>query len=119
MIDTRPDPDELRDKIRVSEERAARGKLKIFFGASADVGKAYAMHRAARQQHPQGVAARRTGQAPARMGFPADERGGEQLRRYVAGLQAVRCGDGAYSRADSKDLRADQLRGLSGRQEAG
>jgi len=32
------------------------------------------------------VDARRAGQAPARMRFPADERGGEQLRRYVAGL---------------------------------
>ena len=33
------------------------------------------------------VDARRAGQAPARMTFPADERGGEQLRRYVAGLR--------------------------------
>lgn len=32
------------------------------------------------------VDARRAGQAPVRMSFPADERGGEQLQRYVAGL---------------------------------
>lgn len=53
--DTRPDPDELLDKIKADELRAARGKLKIFFGASAGVGKTYAMLNAARQKVAQGV----------------------------------------------------------------
>ena len=55
MSDIRPDPDELLDRIKAGEARAARGKLKIFFGASAGVGKTYAMLTAARQQHQQGV----------------------------------------------------------------
>ena len=50
MSDARPDPDQLLDKIREDELRAARGKLKIFFGASAGVGKTYAMLASAHQQ---------------------------------------------------------------------
>ena len=41
--DRRPSPDELLARIRAEEERAARAKLKIFFGACAGVGKTYAM----------------------------------------------------------------------------
>ena len=54
MNDTRPDPDQLLDRIKEDELRAARGKLKIFFGASAGVGKTYAMLSAASQQLQQG-----------------------------------------------------------------
>ncbi|MFA6310010.1 MAG: histidine kinase, partial [Sterolibacterium sp.] len=32
MTDGRPDPDQLLDRIKEEEIRAARGKLKIFFG---------------------------------------------------------------------------------------
>ena len=39
----RPDPDELLDRIQRDEEKRQRGRLKIFFGASAGVGKTYAM----------------------------------------------------------------------------
>lgn len=53
--DTRPDPDRLLDQIRQEEARQQRGKLKIFFGASAGVGKTYAMLSAARQQLLQGT----------------------------------------------------------------
>ena len=55
MTDGRPDPDQLLDKIKDEEVRAARGKLKIFFGASAGVGKTYAMLSAARQRAQQGA----------------------------------------------------------------
>lgn len=55
MSDQRPDPDLLLGKIREEEMRAARGKLKIFFGASAGVGKTYAMLSAARQRAQQGM----------------------------------------------------------------
>ena len=51
----RPDPDALLEQIRQGEARAARGQLKIFFGASAGVGKTYAMLSAARQLKAQGV----------------------------------------------------------------
>ncbi|MQY50855.1 two-component system sensor histidine kinase KdpD [Rhodocyclus gracilis] len=51
----RPDPDQLLARVQQEESRARRGKLKIFFGASAGVGKTYAMLSAARQQQAQGV----------------------------------------------------------------
>jgi two-component system, OmpR family, sensor histidine kinase KdpD len=54
MADQRPDPDELLSRIKEEEARAARGKLRIFFGASAGVGKTYAMLSTARQQAQQG-----------------------------------------------------------------
>lgn len=54
MTDQRPNPDALLDKIQREEEKAQRGKLKIFFGASAGVGKTYSMLSAARQLRAQG-----------------------------------------------------------------
>ncbi len=52
--DERPDPDRLLQQVQQDEARARRGKLKIFFGASAGVGKTYAMLAAARAAHAQG-----------------------------------------------------------------
>jgi two-component system sensor histidine kinase KdpD len=40
---TRPDPKELLRKIQAEEASSLKGKLKIFFGAAAGVGKTYAM----------------------------------------------------------------------------
>ncbi|MFM0627911.1 DUF4118 domain-containing protein [Paraburkholderia xenovorans] len=51
----RPDPDELLDKLQRDEEKRQRGRLKIFFGASAGVGKTYAMLQAARRRHDEGA----------------------------------------------------------------
>lgn len=51
----RPDPDELLARIRTDEERARRGKLKIFLGYVAGVGKTYAMLEAAHQRREEGV----------------------------------------------------------------
>lgn len=45
----RPDPDALLARVQAQERRAARGKLRIYFGASAGVGKTYAMLVAARK----------------------------------------------------------------------
>ena len=41
--DTRPDPDALLRQVQADEAQARRGRLKIFFGASAGVGKTCAM----------------------------------------------------------------------------
>ena len=51
----RPDPDQLLARVQEEEAKATRGKLKIFFGASAGVGKTYAMLCAARQQQELGA----------------------------------------------------------------
>lgn len=55
MTDTRPDPDRLLERLKQEEAQAQRGKLKIFFGASAGVGKTYAMLSAAQALKQQGV----------------------------------------------------------------
>ncbi|HJV94566.1 MAG TPA: DUF4118 domain-containing protein, partial [Albitalea sp.] len=55
MAEARPDPDQLLARLKQEEAQAQRGKLKIFFGASAGVGKTYAMLSAARTFQQQGV----------------------------------------------------------------
>lgn len=54
-MEQRPDPDELLARVQAEEAQQARGKLKIFFGAAAGVGKTYAMLEAARRQRDEGV----------------------------------------------------------------
>ncbi len=48
MVEARPDPDQLLAQVQAEEAKARRGRLRIFFGASAGVGKTYAMLEAAR-----------------------------------------------------------------------
>lgn len=48
MAEVRPDPDKLLAQVQAAEARAQRGRLRIFFGASAGVGKTYSMLEAAR-----------------------------------------------------------------------
>jgi len=55
VTDERPDPEALLARVKEEEARARRGKLKVFFGAAAGVGKTYAMLEAAREQHDDGV----------------------------------------------------------------
>jgi two-component system, OmpR family, sensor histidine kinase KdpD len=54
--DQRPDPDLLLAKVNRQELEARRGKLRIFFGSSAGVGKTYAMLVAARKLKSEGRA---------------------------------------------------------------
>ncbi|MCE4555058.1 DUF4118 domain-containing protein [Roseateles cellulosilyticus] len=54
MTDTRPDPDALLAKVQLDEAAAKRGRLKIFFGANAGVGKTFAMLAAAHAAKLQG-----------------------------------------------------------------
>lgn len=51
----RRNPDELLAQIHKDEIEAKRGRLKIFFGASAGVGKTYAMLSSARASKAQGI----------------------------------------------------------------
>ena len=52
-MEQRPDPDELLKNIQ--SEEPSRGKLKIFLGYAAGVGKTYAMLEAAHQRKTQGI----------------------------------------------------------------
>lgn len=51
----RPNPDELLARAQAEERQPTRGKLKIFLGYAAGVGKTYAMLEAAHQRKAQGV----------------------------------------------------------------
>ncbi len=51
----RPDPDALLASLQRDAVRAARGRLKVFFGMCPGVGKTYAMLRAAQQELRDGV----------------------------------------------------------------
>jgi two-component system sensor histidine kinase KdpD len=53
--DARPDPDALIARMRIDEARARRGKLRIYFGAAAGVGKTFAMLAAARLAKERGA----------------------------------------------------------------
>lgn len=53
--DQRPNPDQLLAELNSGKEQAARGKLRIYFGASAGVGKTYAMLSAAKAARAQGI----------------------------------------------------------------
>src|SRR5215472_12761722 len=55
MAEVRPDPDQLLAHIQAEEARAKRGRLRIFFGSSAGVGKTYAMLEAARNARSSGT----------------------------------------------------------------
>jgi two-component system sensor histidine kinase KdpD len=51
----RRDPQEFLRRAKEEEARRSRGKLKVFFGSAAGVGKTYAMLEAAREQRAAGV----------------------------------------------------------------
>lgn len=55
MADARPNPDVLLARAADENCRAARGKLRIYFGACAGVGKTYAMLEDARKRAAEGV----------------------------------------------------------------
>ncbi|MEI6310602.1 MAG: sensor histidine kinase KdpD, partial [bacterium] len=51
----RPDPDTLLAQVQAEEQERTRGKLKIFLGYAAGVGKTYAMLEAAHERLEEGV----------------------------------------------------------------
>ena len=53
--DHRPDPDMLLEAVQHEESKQQRGKLKIFFGMSAGVGKTYAMLESAHERLAEGI----------------------------------------------------------------
>ena len=55
MENNRPDPDKLLEQVKEEESRINQGKLKIFFGYAAGVGKTYAMLEAAAQMAEAGM----------------------------------------------------------------
>lgn len=54
ITDDRPNPDELLASLKLDEEKNKRGKLKIFFGMCAGVGKTYTMLETANAERSKG-----------------------------------------------------------------
>jgi two-component system sensor histidine kinase KdpD len=55
MTDERPDPDELLTRVQAEEQQEKRGRLTLFLGYAAGVGKTYAMLEAAHQRQAEGL----------------------------------------------------------------
>jgi len=55
MTDSRPNPDALLAQVQQAETKAQRGRLKVFFGYIAGVGKTYAMLEEARKRAAEGM----------------------------------------------------------------
>ncbi|MGM9516760.1 DUF4118 domain-containing protein [Roseateles sp. DB2] len=55
MTEQRPDPDALLAQIDQQDREARRGRLRVYFGSSAGVGKTYAMLAAARKLQAEGL----------------------------------------------------------------
>jgi two-component system, OmpR family, sensor histidine kinase KdpD len=54
ISDDRPNPDELLASLKLNEEKSKKGKLKIFFGMCAGVGKTYTMLETAQAEKSKG-----------------------------------------------------------------
>jgi len=80
MNHNRPDPDLLLAQLQQSEARARRGRLTIFFGANAGVGKSYAMLEAAQRRRAEGV--------DVVVGY-VELHGREETERLLAGLEQL------------------------------
>ena len=76
----RPDPDALLARVQQDEARQRRGKLKVFFGASAGVGKTYAMLEAARKRKAEG--------ADVVVGY-VEPHGRDETERLLEGLEQL------------------------------
>src|SRR5512138_864672 len=55
MPDSRPNPDDILARVKSEEAKQKRGKLRIFFGYAAGVGKTYAMLLEARRRKAAGM----------------------------------------------------------------
>ena len=100
MNDPRPDPDELLARVQRDEAKSRRGRLKIFFGASAGVGKTYAMLAAARAER---AARHRRRRRPRR-----DPRARARPRRCSRGSRSCRgCGSRATGGAELEEFDLD------------
>jgi two-component system, OmpR family, sensor histidine kinase KdpD len=82
MESSRPNPDDLLAHIQNEEQRKTRGKLKIFLGYAAGVGKTYAMLEAAHQREAENV--------DVVVGY-IETHGRVETEALLAGLEVVPC----------------------------
>src|SRR5262249_11935274 len=80
MPEHRPDPDELLERLKREEARGRRAKLKVFFGASAGVGKTFAMLIEAHERRAAGVYV---------VAGVVETHGRQETARLMEGLESV------------------------------
>ncbi len=95
---SRPNPDELLAQIRDGETRAGRGKLRIYLGASAGVGKTFAMLNAAQR-------AAKTGQ-PVLVGV-VETHGRSETAELLVGLEQLPLRESDYRGRTLKEFDLD------------
>jgi len=97
-LDKRPDPDVLLARVQQEEAGLGRGKLKVFFGASAGVGKTYAMLEAARKRRAEG--------ADVVVGY-VEPHGRDETERLLEGLEQLPLRSADYRGASLNEFDLD------------
>ena len=98
MNGERPNPDELLARVEQEETRARRGKLRIFFGYAAGVGKTYAMLEAARRERKAGT--------EVLVGY-VEPHGRAETEALLEGLEAIPTRDVPYRGVTLKEFDLD------------
>ncbi|MEN3354826.1 MAG: two-component system, OmpR family, sensor histidine kinase KdpD, partial [Betaproteobacteria bacterium] len=98
MPEQRPDPDALLTRIQREEAQRKRGRLKIFFGAAAGVGKTYAMLTEAREKKAEGIDV---------VAGIVETHGRSETAALLAGLEVLPSRTVAYRGAELKEFDLD------------
>jgi len=98
MSGSRPDPDRLLDRVQREERASGRGRLKVFLGAVAGVGKTYQMLEQARARRQEGV--------DVVVGW-VDTHGRVETSRLLAGLEILPRRRIRYRDADLEEFDLD------------
>ncbi len=97
---SRPNPDDLLAHVLAEEARRERGRLKIFLGYAAGVGKTYAMLEAAHQRRAEGV--------DVVVGY-VETHGRSETEALLAGLELIPRRQVAYSGAILPEMDVDAV----------
>jgi two-component system sensor histidine kinase KdpD len=97
---TRPDPDQLLARIQSEEQAQKRGRLKIFLGYAAGVGKTYAMLEAAHQRKDEGL--------DVVVGY-AETHGRMETEELLNGLEVLPCFHLTYRGVELTEMDIDAL----------
>lgn len=96
----RPNPDDLLARVQAEESQRIRGKLNLFLGYAAGVGKTYTMLEAAQQRRVEGV--------DVVVGF-VETHGRPETEALLEGLEVVPCKQAEYRGAVLKEMDLDAV----------
>ncbi|MGD0818685.1 MAG: DUF4118 domain-containing protein [Methanomassiliicoccales archaeon] len=98
--DGRPDPDELLKQVEAEERKQARGKLKVFLGYSAGVGKTYTMLEEAQSQREKGTDV---------VVACVESHGRKETEELLVGLESIRLKEIKYRGIVVKEMDSDAV----------